>query len=49
MYLVAEVVERQMTGWATRGVDGGMMAARGQCAAAVMESEGGRQAGFVPA
>ena len=37
MYLVAEVVERQMTGWATRGVDGGMMAARGQCAAAVMD------------
>jgi NitT/TauT family transport system permease protein len=29
MYLVAEVVERQMTGWATRGVDGGMMAAQG--------------------
>src|SRR6516225_1591733 len=37
MYLVAEVVERQMTGWATRGVDSGMMAARGQCAAAVMD------------
>jgi NitT/TauT family transport system permease protein len=29
MYLVAEVVERQMTGWATRGVDSGMMAAQG--------------------
>src|SRR5262249_2940055 len=29
MYLVAEVVERQMTGWATRGVDGGMMTPQG--------------------
>ena len=29
MYLVAEVVERRMTGWATRGVDGGMMAGQG--------------------
>jgi NitT/TauT family transport system permease protein len=29
MYLVAEVIERQMTGWATRGVDGGMMAGQG--------------------
>src|SRR5262245_30652270 len=29
MYLVAEVAERQMTGWATRGVDSGMMAAQG--------------------
>ena len=26
MYLVAEVVERRMTGWATRGGDGGTMA-----------------------
>ena len=26
MYLIAEVVERRMTGWATRGVDGGMTA-----------------------
>jgi len=29
MYLVAEVVERRMTGWATRGVDGGMGMAQG--------------------
>ena len=29
MYLVAEVVERRMTGWATRGVDGATMAAQG--------------------
>src|ERR1700754_125204 len=29
MYLVAEVVERRMTGWATRNVDGGMMAGQG--------------------
>ena len=29
MYLVAEVIERRMTGWATRGVDGGMMASQG--------------------
>jgi hypothetical protein len=29
MYLVAEIVERRMTGWATRNVDGGMMAGQG--------------------
>jgi NitT/TauT family transport system permease protein len=29
MYLAAEVVEKRMTGWATRGVDGGVMAGQG--------------------
>jgi NitT/TauT family transport system permease protein len=29
MYLVAEVIERRMTGWATRGTDGGFVAGQG--------------------
>lgn len=29
MYLVASAIERRMTGWATRGADGGMLAAQG--------------------
>ena len=29
MYLVAEVIERRMTGWATRGTDGGLVAGQG--------------------
>jgi NitT/TauT family transport system permease protein len=29
MYLVANVLERRMTGWATRGADGGVFAVQG--------------------
>jgi hypothetical protein len=29
MYLVAEVIERRMTGWATRGTDSGFVAGQG--------------------